>query len=568
MILFTAVNSLNAQNCRADFVYNIDNEISSLTYNFTNRSTSTSSIISYHWNFGDGTSSKKKNPQHQYLSEGSYPVTLDIISADSCTSSFTDTINVVKVAPPGCMAFFTFVFLNQSVNYTFAFTDHSVAATNDTVISWYWTFDDGTTSSVQNPVHQFTSTGNYNVTLYITTSGGCSSSYSFTLNIYNGSSPCQASFTYSQDSLGNPLKYHFHDNSIHSTSITSWQWYFDDGDSSSVQDPDHVFPYAGIYFVSLTINTSGGCSSTITYPVKIANPQPYDLWGRVYAGPYVIDKCVAYLYKEYKNNYYKPIDTVRLTSVNDTLGVYYFFQVPEGKHKVKVLLPRNSTYSQDYAPTYYGDKLKWNQASTINLFQNVSMANVNMHALVPSSGNCMINVQVNSANPKVPVENTEILLFNANGDLTDYGYADSTGKVSFNDVAKGSVYVYGEVTGLFSTPANVVLNNDYDTVNNLIINIGNTYVTGFLKTGERGKTSFKLYPNPVEEYLIIEFDSKIKAPLSLEIFDLGGRKISEGKISGQRRIKLSAETMHKGIYLLKVTDIQNNNSTSVKFIKK
>jgi len=28
---------------------------------------------------------------------------------------------------------------------------------------------------------------------------------------------------------------------------------------------------------------------------------------------------------------------VRLTSVNDTLGVYYFFQIPEGKHKVSLI---------------------------------------------------------------------------------------------------------------------------------------------------------------------------------------------------------------------------------------
>ena len=358
--------------CQANFEYEVLTEISSLTYRFTNISQSNTSIKEYSWNFGDGTSSKQANPEHQYLDAGVYPVSLKIATDDGCSSVYIDTLYVETIIPPGCIAYFTFLRLTGSVDYTYAFSDHSVSGSNDTIISWYWDFGDGSSSSVQNPIHQYMATGIYNVQLTITTKDLCQSSYSHQLLISNGSVTCQASYSATADSLTNPLKVYFHDNSIHSTSITSWNWYFDDGDSSTLQDPVHTFPYAGVYYVRLKINTQGGCSDEISYPISVGNPQPYNMWGRVYAGPYVIDKCIAYLYKQYNNHFYKPIDTVRLTSVNDTLGVYYFFQVPEGEHKVKVLLPSSSQYANDYAPTYYGDNEKWLFGSTLSLFQDIS----------------------------------------------------------------------------------------------------------------------------------------------------------------------------------------------------
>ncbi|HBX53334.1 MAG TPA: hypothetical protein DEH02_19930 [Bacteroidales bacterium] len=45
---------------------------------------------------------------------------------------------------------------------------------NGTILSYYWNFGDGTTSTALNPSHQFSAPGTYNVTLTINTTGPCS----------------------------------------------------------------------------------------------------------------------------------------------------------------------------------------------------------------------------------------------------------------------------------------------------------------------------------------------------------------------------------------------------------
>jgi gliding motility-associated-like protein len=58
------------------------------------------------------------------------------------------------------------------------------------------------------------------------------------------------------------------------TSISSWQWDFDDpmsgaNNSSADQHPDHTFTSAGIYDVQLTVADANGCTSTITRSVEV-----------------------------------------------------------------------------------------------------------------------------------------------------------------------------------------------------------------------------------------------------------------------------------------------------------
>src|SRR4029453_15678207 len=45
-----------------------------------------SSIVSWSWDFGDGSSSTQKNPSHTYTSTGFYNVSLQITSSTGCKS--------------------------------------------------------------------------------------------------------------------------------------------------------------------------------------------------------------------------------------------------------------------------------------------------------------------------------------------------------------------------------------------------------------------------------------------------------------------------------------------------
>ena len=58
-----------------------------------------------------------------------------------------------------------------------SFTDNSTAAT-----SWYWDFGDGNSSTVQDPVHTYSSNGPHSVTLTIN-NGSCSFSETVTVSV-------------------------------------------------------------------------------------------------------------------------------------------------------------------------------------------------------------------------------------------------------------------------------------------------------------------------------------------------------------------------------------------------
>ena len=69
---------------------------SAQTVQFTDQSTesSTGSISSWAWNFGDGTSSNSQNPSHTYSSAGTYNVSLTVTDTNGQTSTITQSVTV------------------------------------------------------------------------------------------------------------------------------------------------------------------------------------------------------------------------------------------------------------------------------------------------------------------------------------------------------------------------------------------------------------------------------------------------------------------------------------------
>ena len=122
------------------------------------------------------------------------------------------------------------------------------------VTTWAWDFGDGNASNVQHPSHQYTTPGQYTVTLS-TTSATCVDAEAkiayinvldtpvaqFSAAPVNGSAPMNVNF--SDLSSGNP---------------DTWSWEFGDGAVSSLQNPSHTYTTAGTYTVSLTVTNSCG----------------------------------------------------------------------------------------------------------------------------------------------------------------------------------------------------------------------------------------------------------------------------------------------------------------------
>lgn len=226
----------------------------SLSYSFTNTSTSTSGAFApniFTWNFGDNSPlvTQSQNPPitHAYAAPGTYNVTLTINDSTYCNSP-DDTLKTIRLSPNLVASFSTPP--AGCAPYNAVFINNSLGGLNFT-----WDFGDGTTSTEDNPTHLYTQVGTYKVTLTAYDSTACNKidDTSFTITI---SPNPTASFNYTP----NPPKENTFTTFVNQSSgAISYLWNFGDGDTSTLTNPTHLFGSSGTFNVCLQATNQYGC---------------------------------------------------------------------------------------------------------------------------------------------------------------------------------------------------------------------------------------------------------------------------------------------------------------------
>ena len=215
----------------------------------------------WYWDFGDGnTSNQGPVVQHTYASAGNYLAYMEVDGGVGCTDYMFHSVTVLDVLTPQIGAPDT-----ACINVPIQFQDLSVT-NSGTITGWLWDFGDGTTSTQQNPLHTYTSQGTYTVTLDVQTSTGCTNTGTYVVEVF---APPVADFDFTIPCEGQPTI--FTDQSIDTTgTIVSWNWTFGDGSPNEfTQNPDHLYSVAGNYPVTLSIESSNGCTASIVQNVTI-----------------------------------------------------------------------------------------------------------------------------------------------------------------------------------------------------------------------------------------------------------------------------------------------------------
>lgn len=287
------------------------------TVQFTDMSTD--GPTSWQWNFGDGTVSDEQNPTHTYTNGGTFTVALEVTN-DAGSSSEVKT-NYITVQTPAAnfaaTASSTTICVGETVNlgmtgtigapyswevdgnqistgvglmvtptetttYT-AVCDNGVCRLTDNITiivnpapdapiisangveltassavaqTYQWLDDNGIIDGATSSTYTVVATGNYVV--QITDANGCmSASAPFSIALQ----PPVADFDAFQTTVCEDSEVDFTDNSTNSP--TAWAWDFGDGNTSTEQNPTHVYAAAGDYTVALTVtNTFGNSTET------------------------------------------------------------------------------------------------------------------------------------------------------------------------------------------------------------------------------------------------------------------------------------------------------------------
>jgi PKD repeat protein len=130
--------------------------------------------------------------------------------------------------------------------------------------SYLWDFGDGNGSTQANPQHTYAFADSFLVSLIVSDSCGLDTLSQWVEIICNGP---QADFTFSQSGI---FQVQFQ-NQSQNTGNASYIWDFGDGNSSTLEDPQHSYAFADSFWVSLIVSDSCGLDTLAQWVEIICN---------------------------------------------------------------------------------------------------------------------------------------------------------------------------------------------------------------------------------------------------------------------------------------------------------
>ncbi|MDD3092402.1 MAG: PKD domain-containing protein, partial [Methanoregulaceae archaeon] len=213
------------------------------------------------WDFGDGNVTEVTTDQfiiHTYTEAGVYNVTLNVTSFFGMAVHTKDAYIAVNETP---VADFT---SNATIGFaplTVQFEDNSTGYPGPS--SWYWEFGSGEgTSTLQNPLHTYTTAGNY--TVNFSAINGCGTNWSNMTDYIMVGEPLVANFTANSTNGYRPFTVNFTDSSLPSSgdyAPTAWSWDFGDGNVTPMTTNAsilHTYTTYGVFDVSLNVSNMYG----------------------------------------------------------------------------------------------------------------------------------------------------------------------------------------------------------------------------------------------------------------------------------------------------------------------
>lgn len=222
----------------------------------------------FSWSGPGGFTSSVQNPVISAITvsqAGVYSCDVtDTVTGQTTTVTTTVVLNPEPAGTfdldPGC----------EGQSATIGFINASTAG----IDGYAWSFTNGTpaTSTVSNPQVNYSTAGNYAISLVLTSDSGCVASFDTTITVYPVPVP---QFTVDNDEECAPASFIL-TNTTDPAQTASLQWIISDGQQFGNQNTIQTANMpGGVYDVQLSVTSPQGCTGTTTYTNFLtATPQP------------------------------------------------------------------------------------------------------------------------------------------------------------------------------------------------------------------------------------------------------------------------------------------------------
>jgi glucose/arabinose dehydrogenase/chitodextrinase len=233
-------------------------------------------IVSYVWDFDDGTNATGPTASHIYRSPRIYNVSLTVVDNESHVGTAYGEVIVVEAAPLPPVAAFTANPNRVEVDVPVEFNASASYDPDGTIVSYTWDFDDGTNATGQVVSHSYQSVGTYNVSLTVVDDGSLNAT-TYEEVVVSASIPGQppvAAFTASPSPAAPEALVTFNasGSSDPDGEIVRYDWDFGDLHRGEGTLTTHAYESSGTYLIRLTVRDTQNLSANSMRTLVVTHP--------------------------------------------------------------------------------------------------------------------------------------------------------------------------------------------------------------------------------------------------------------------------------------------------------
>jgi len=160
-----------------------------VTFNGTSSSDADGYVVSYTWNFGDGSTGSGSVATHAFAAAGVYSVQLTVTDNDGATNTSTQLVTVSATANTSPTASLAASPNPTEPNVWISFSGAASYDVDGSIVQYAWSFGDGSTGSGSTAYHRYTTAGTYTVQLTVTDDDGATDTDTVTIVVQSAAAP-------------------------------------------------------------------------------------------------------------------------------------------------------------------------------------------------------------------------------------------------------------------------------------------------------------------------------------------------------------------------------------------